>query len=76
MSARAAKAHKKIAEVAVGEPPRSNRKLQILRWAAAWEERPDANASHEVGILMLDRAMRGRYSVGRRTMTCPRGWRQ
>lgn len=38
MSVRAAKAHKKIAEVAVGEPPRigGKRKLQILRWGAAY----------------------------------------
>lgn len=38
MSVRAAKARKKIAEVAVGEPPRIGgvRKLQILRWGAAY----------------------------------------
>jgi glycosyltransferase involved in cell wall biosynthesis len=38
MSVRAAKAHKKITEVAVGEPPRigGERKLQILRWGAAY----------------------------------------
>ena len=38
MSVRAAKAHKRIAEVAVGEPPRigGERKLQIWRWGAAY----------------------------------------
>lgn len=38
MSVRAAKARKKIAEVGVGEPPRigGTRKLQILRWGAAY----------------------------------------
>jgi glycosyltransferase involved in cell wall biosynthesis len=38
MSVRAAKRHKKIAEVAVGEPPRigGTRKLQVLRWGAAY----------------------------------------
>ena len=38
MSVRAAKARKKIAEIAVGEPPRigGKRKLQILRWGAAY----------------------------------------
>lgn len=38
MSVRAAKARKRIAEVAVGEPPRigGERKLQILRWGAAY----------------------------------------
>lgn len=38
MSVRAVKAHKKIAEVAVGEPPRigGKRKLQIFRWGAAY----------------------------------------
>ncbi len=38
MSVRAAKKHKRIAEVAVGEPPRigGERKLQILRWGAAY----------------------------------------
>ena len=38
MSVRAAKARKKIAEVAVGEPPRigGHRKLQVLRWGAAY----------------------------------------
>ena len=38
MSVRAAKRKKKISEVAVGEPPRigGTRKLQILRWGAAY----------------------------------------
>lgn len=38
MSVRAAKARKKITEIAVGEPPRigGERKLQILRWGAAY----------------------------------------
>jgi glycosyltransferase involved in cell wall biosynthesis len=38
MSVRAAKARLRIAEVAVGEPPRigSKRKLQVLRWGAAY----------------------------------------
>jgi len=38
MSVRAIKAGKKVAEVSVGEPPRigGNRKLQILRWGAAY----------------------------------------
>jgi len=38
MSVRAAKSKKKIAEVAVGEPPRIGgaRKLQIFRWGAAY----------------------------------------
>jgi glycosyltransferase involved in cell wall biosynthesis len=38
MSVRAAKRKKKIAEVGVGEPPRigGHRKLQILRWGAAY----------------------------------------
>jgi glycosyltransferase involved in cell wall biosynthesis len=38
MAVRAAKAHKKIAEVAVGEPARigGKRKLQVLRWGAAY----------------------------------------
>jgi glycosyltransferase involved in cell wall biosynthesis len=38
MSVRAAKAHKRIAEVAVGEGPRigGERKLQVLRWGAAY----------------------------------------
>ena len=38
MSVRAAKAHKRIAEVSVGEPPRigGERKLQIWRWGAAY----------------------------------------
>jgi len=38
MSVRAAKAGKRIAEVGVGEPPRigGSRKLQILRWGAAY----------------------------------------
>ena len=38
MSVRAAKARKRITEVAVGEPPRigGHRKLQILRWGAAY----------------------------------------
>lgn len=38
MSVRAAKARMRIAEVAVGEPPRigGKRKLQILRWGAAF----------------------------------------
>jgi glycosyltransferase involved in cell wall biosynthesis len=38
MSVRAAKARKRIAEVAVGEPPRigGERKLQVLRWGAAY----------------------------------------
>lgn len=38
MSVRAAKADKKIAEIAVGEPPRigGKRKLQVLRWGAAY----------------------------------------
>ena len=38
MSVRAAKAGKRIAEIAVGEPPRigGHRKLQILRWGAAY----------------------------------------
>ncbi len=46
MSIRAAKYHKRIGEVAAGEPPRigGERKLQILRWGAAyyfqiWKER-------------------------------------
>src|SRR5262249_33377768 len=38
MSVRAVKARKRIAEVAVGEPPRigGTRKLQVLRWGAAY----------------------------------------
>jgi hypothetical protein len=38
MSVRAAKAGKRITEVAVGEPERigGNRKLQIFRWGAAY----------------------------------------
>lgn len=38
MSVRAAKCKKKVAEVSVGEPPRigGHRKLQILRWGAAY----------------------------------------
>lgn len=38
MAVRAAKARKKICEVAVGEPPRigGSRKLQVLRWGAAY----------------------------------------
>jgi glycosyltransferase involved in cell wall biosynthesis len=38
MAVRAAKARKKIAEVAVGEPPRigGERKLQVFRWGAAY----------------------------------------
>ena len=38
MSVRAAKAGKRIADVGVGEPPRigGSRKLQILRWGAAY----------------------------------------
>jgi glycosyltransferase involved in cell wall biosynthesis len=38
MSVRAAKARKRITEIAVGEPPRigGKRKLQILRWGAAY----------------------------------------
>lgn len=38
MSVRAAKRRKKITEVSVGEPPRigGHRKLQILRWGAAY----------------------------------------
>ncbi len=38
MSVRAAKARKRIAEVAAGEPPRigGHRKLQIFRWGAAY----------------------------------------
>jgi hypothetical protein len=38
MSVRAAKAHKRIAEVAVGEPARigGERKLQIWRWGASY----------------------------------------
>ncbi len=38
MSVRAAKAGKKITEVSVGEPPRigGKRKLQVLRWGAAY----------------------------------------
>lgn len=58
MSVRAAKAKKKIAEVAAGEPPRigGTRKLQILRWGAAyyfqfwrelWYWRPRVSLSSE-----------------------------
>lgn len=38
MSVRAAKARKRIGEIAVGEPPRigGERKLQVLRWGAAY----------------------------------------
>lgn len=56
MSVRAAKARKRVEEVAVGEPPRigGERKLQILRWGAAyyfqfWRElwfwRPDQSGA-------------------------------
>lgn len=56
MSVRAAKARKRVEEVAVGEPPRigGERKLQILRWGAAyyfqfWRElwfwRPDRSGA-------------------------------
>lgn len=56
MSVRAAKARKRVEEVAVGEPPRigGERKLQILRWGAAyyfqfWRElwfwRPDGSGA-------------------------------
>jgi glycosyltransferase involved in cell wall biosynthesis len=59
MSVRAAKAKKRIAEVAVGEPPRigGHRKLQVLRWGAAyyfqfWRElwfwRPRQAGTHRV----------------------------
>lgn len=60
MSVRAAKARKRIGEVAVGEPPRigGHRKLQIFRWGAAyyfqfwrelWHWRPTKRAGQQAG---------------------------